>query len=253
MAERVPWPPVVIVTGTGTGVGKTVVTAALTAMLRSLGLTVAVVKPLQTGVSAEDDGDIQDVRRLLGRDEGVTVHEFVRLREPLAPETAARLAGVALPPVAEHAAAVARLAATADVVVVEGAGGLLVRLDSRGGTLADVGMALRSSGVDARYVIVASPALGTLNHTALTAEALASRGLPSLGVIIGSYPREPGLAERTNLEDLPAVARCPLVGVLPEGAGRLSPEDFGRGALEWFDVEALPVSASSRRSAAGTS
>jgi dethiobiotin synthetase len=119
-------------------------------------------------------------------------------------------------------------------VLVEGAGLLLVHLDGRGGTLADIGTALRSKGISIGYVLVASPSLGTLNHTALTAEALASRELPLLGVVVGSYPAEPGLAEQSNLLDLPRVARAPLLGRLPEGAGALADTEFGRQAPHWL-------------------
>ena len=226
-------PKVVVVTGTGTEVGKTVVTAALAVMLRRRGAAVAVVKPLQTGVTADEDGDIQVVQHLLGDDAGVTFHEFVRLRAPLAPDAAARLQGLTLPPVAEHAQAIAAIAHEVDIVLVEGAGGLLVRLDSRGGTLADLGSALRYKGLSTGYVLVSSPGLGTLNHTALTAEALAARKLPLLGVVIGSYPARPGLAEESNLEDLPRVAGAPLLGCLPEGAASLSSSDFGGQAPAW--------------------
>jgi dethiobiotin synthetase len=234
MSEPIPLPKVVLVTGTSTGVGKTVVTAALTVMLRRRGATVAVVKPLQTGVTDDEDGDLQVVQQLLGQDPGITFHEFVRLRPPLAPDTAARLQGVTLPPVAEHARSIAAITNEVDVVLVEGAGGLLVRLDSRRGTLADIGTSLRSKGISIGYVLVASPSLGTLNHTALTAEALASRDLPLLGVVVGSYPAEPGLAEESNLVDLPLVANAPLLGNLPEGAGALTPMVFGRQAVEWL-------------------
>src|SRR5689334_772952 len=188
MPEPIPLPKVVLVTGTSTGVGKTVVTAALTVMLRRRGATVAVVKPLQTGVTDDEDGDLQVVQHLLGEDQGVSFHEFVRLRAPLAPDTAARLQEVTLPRVAEHARSITTIAGEADVVLVEGAGGLLVHLDNRGGTLADIGIALRYKGFSVGYVLVASPSLGTLNHTALTGEALAARNLPLLGVVVGSFP-----------------------------------------------------------------
>lgn len=93
---------VVVVAGTGTGVGKTVVTAALAARFRASGASVAAVKPAQTGVGPGEPGDLDVVRGLGGADH---VLEPVRLPEPLAPDTAARRAGVALPPVAATAAA----------------------------------------------------------------------------------------------------------------------------------------------------
>lgn len=227
-------PSVVLVTGTGTEVGKTVVTAALAALVRGRGTSVAVVKPTQTGVGPGDPGDVDEVRRLVGDD--LPVHELVRLRDALSPEAAARREDVALPPVAVHARRISELAAESSVVLVEGAGGLLVRLDARGGTLADIGTALRYKGVSCGAVLVASAGLGTLNAAALTAEALAARAVPLLGVVVGSWPAEPGLAETENLVDLPRVTGAPLWGSVPEGAGRMPRADFVRAVPTWFTV-----------------
>jgi dethiobiotin synthetase len=218
---------ILVVTGTGTGVGKTVVTAAIAALALARGDSVAAVKPAQTGVpdarapDADADADTPDVDtvRLLS---GVTdTHELTRFPHPLSPEAAARSAG--LPPLDMAAAAdyVAKLAESRDLVLVEGAGGLLVRYDTDGRTIADLARALR-----APVVVVAAAGLGTLNHTALTCEALAARKIVSKGVVIGSWPRHPGLAELANLTDLEVVAGGPLAGVLPEGAGLLLPPEF---------------------------
>ncbi|MEO5611104.1 MAG: dethiobiotin synthase [Ornithinibacter sp.] len=224
---------VVLVTGTGTGVGKTVVTAALAAVVRERGSSVAVVKPAQTGLEPGEPGDVDEVRRLLGDD--VVTHELLRLRDPLSPEAAARREGVSLPPVGLHAKRIGEIAAETEVVFVEGAGGLLVRLDQRGGTLADIGAGLRYKGIGCGVVLVASAGLGTLNTAALTAEALASRSVPLLGVVIGSWPTEPGLAEESNLIDLPRVTGAPLWGCIPEGAGAMGRADFLAGVPGWFD------------------
>jgi dethiobiotin synthetase len=225
---------VVLVTGTGTGVGKTVVTAALAAVVRERGSSVAVVKPAQTGLLAGEPGDVDEVRRLVGDD--VATEERVRLRDPLSPEAAARHEGVRLPPVSVHARRVGEIAAEHEVVFIEGAGGLLVRLDDRGGTLADLGTGLRYKGIGCGVVLVAQAGLGTLNVAALTAEALAARSLPLLGVVIGSWPPEPGLAEESNLVDLPRVTGAPLWGRIPEGAGALARADFLAGVPTWFDL-----------------
>ena len=233
MAEPLSLPAVVVVTGTGTGVGKTVATAALAAILRARGTDVVVVKVAQTGVAPGDAGDIEDVCRLAGP---VPTHEFVRLPDPLAPDTAARRAGVALPTIGEHARSLRDLAATVDVVLVEGAGGLLVRLDERGATLADLGVALRYLGTSCGVVLVASAGLGTLNTAALTAEALRHRQLPLLGVVIGSWPDQPDLASRCNLADLPEVTRAPLWGRIPHGAGSLTTSEFTDAAAGWIDL-----------------
>jgi dethiobiotin synthetase len=226
---------VVLVTGTGTEIGKTVVTAALAAIVRERGSSVAVVKPAQTGLSPGEPGDVDEVRRLAGDD--VVTHELVRLRDPLSPEAAARRAGVAIPPVAAHAKRVGEVAAESEVVFVEGSGGLLVRLDQRGGTLADLGAGLRYKGIGCGVVLVAGAGLGTLNIAALTAEALAARSLPLLGVVIGSWPDEPGLAEESNLVDLPRVTGAPLWGRIPQGAGRMTRADFLAGVPAWFDLD----------------
>jgi len=229
---------VLVVTGTNTGVGKTIATAALAVALRARGLRVAVAKPTQTGASSEEPGDLQEVCRLAGS-AGLTAWEGVRLRDPLAPASAARTEGRSIPTVTEHARAVAELAGGHDVVLVEGAGGLLVELDSAGGTLADLAVALRYKGIGVGVVVVAAPGLGTLNHTALTVEALRARSLPIVGVVVGSWPQppaEPDLAMRENLADLPRVAGSALLGVLPDGAGALAPDDFQAAAVEWLAV-----------------
>jgi dethiobiotin synthetase len=75
-------------------------------------------------------------------------------------------------------------------------------------------------------VVVADPALGTLNHTALTLEALAHRGLRLAGVVLGSWPDDPDLACRCNIGDLEVLAARPLSGALPAGAGGLDPAEF---------------------------
>lgn len=229
--------PVIIVTGTDTEVGKTVATAAITAALVGQGMRVAVVKPTQTGLQPGEAGDVDEVVRLAGT-RNVTTHEFVRLPDPLAPDAAARLAGTELPTITEHAERVAEIAQRDDVntVIVEGAGGLLVHLDGAGATLADLAIALRHKGIRAGFILVVAPRLGTLNVTALTAEALRHRDLDLIGYIVGSYPDEPGLAERTNLDDLPNAAGAQPLGQIPEGAAALDPATFQNNASEWVHL-----------------
>ncbi|MEV0189793.1 dethiobiotin synthase [Kitasatospora purpeofusca] len=216
---------VLFVTGTGTEVGKTVTTAAVTASALRAGLRVAVLKPGQTGVAPEEPGDADEVRRLAGpaapAPDALTLRELARYPEPLAPDTAARRSGLPCLAPEDVAKEVAALAERHDLVLVEGAGGLLVRYDEQGRTLADQARAVRELGLPAEVLLVATAGLGTLNTTALTAEALAARGLPLLGVVVGAWPDSPGLADRCNLADLPrAAAGAPLLGALPERAGR---------------------------------
>jgi dethiobiotin synthetase len=210
---------VLVVTGTGTGVGKTVVTSALAALAVAAGCRVAVLKVAQTGVYAGQPGDVEEVRRLVGP--SVTCRELARYPDPLAPATAARRAGRSPVTPATAIAAIRELAAEHDLVLIEGTGGLLVPLDDRGGTLADVAAALA-----APVLVVAAAGLGTLNHTVLTVEALRTRSLGCVGVVIGAWPAEPDLAAQCNLVDLPAVTGLPLLGALQEGAGRLTRGEF---------------------------
>ena len=216
---------VLVVTGTGTGVGKTVATAALAVRAAGSG-SVVVVKPVQTGVGpGSEPGDADLIHALTG----CAVQEFTCLEDPLAPDTAARRRGVRIPPVAEYADRVRVLAEFHDTVIVEGAGGLLVRLDTDGGTLLDLAEQLA-----AEVVVVAAAGLGTLNHTELTVAALRDRGIEPSGLVIGSWPAEPDLAETCNREDLPRVTGLPLLAVLPEGAGSLGREEFRAQAPAWF-------------------
>ncbi len=218
-------PAVILVTGTDTGVGKTITTAALAAVLQAAGRSVAVYKPCQSGAAC-GDSDAAEIVRLAG---AVTAETGVVLKEPLAPAAAAAVEEKPLPGLAVHAGRVRELAVSHQHVLVEGAGGLLVDLDSDGGTLADLG-----SSLAAAFVLVARPGLGTLNHTALTLEALAARKLQVLGLVLGSWPRDPGLVHHSNREVLSSLT-VPFLGALPERAAELSPADFRVGAAAWLN------------------
>lgn len=211
-----------VITGTGTGVGKTIVTAALASVAAQAGRRVAVVKPVQTGLQPGEPGDAAEVARLSGVG---ACHELVRFPDPLSPEAAARVSG--LPPADLDGIThwLSTNVGDEELVLVEGAGGLLVRFDHAGWTIADLAARLRAS-----VVVVADPALGTLNHTALTLAALAARRLSLAGVVLGSWPAEPDLACRTNLTDLPTVIGGPLAGALPAGAATLTRAEFAAAA-----------------------
>jgi dethiobiotin synthetase len=217
---------VLLVTGTGTGVGKTVVTAAVAALAAAGGQTVAVVKPAQTGVAPDEPGDLAEIDRLAAPR---TLLELVRFPDPLSPAAAAGRAGQPPLDVAAAADRIGTLAADHDLVLVEGAGGLLVRLDGRGSTLADLAGVLADRH-GAELLVVVAAGLGTLNHTALTLEALDARGLRCAGLVVGSWPAAPGLACRSNLVDLQTLGRAPLAGALPAGAGVLDRVAFAQVA-----------------------
>lgn len=205
-----------LVTGTGTGVGKTVVTAAIAALAVARGERVVVVKPAQTGEADGAPGDAAEVARLAG---DVQTVELVRYPDPLSPEAAARVSGRA--PLTLEGCVRAIGSLDADLILVEGAGGLLVRYDDAGLTIADVAAALALP-----VVLVTAAGLGTLNATALTLEAMRARGLALHSLVVGAWPVDAGLAEQCNLDDLPVLAGADLGGVLPDGAASLAPEAF---------------------------
>jgi dethiobiotin synthetase len=187
------------------------------------------VKPVQTGIAGTEPGDADEVHRL----SGCAVQEFTALDDPLAPDTAARLRGVRIPPVAEYADRIRVLAEFHDTVIVEGAGGLLVRLDTEGGTLLDLAETLAAS-VKVEVVVVAAAGLGTLNHAELTVGALRARGLEPAGLVIGAWPDDPDLAERCNADDLPLVTGVPVLATIPAGAGAHARDAFRASAPAWF-------------------
>ncbi len=219
---------ILLVTGTSTGVGKTVVTAALAAVAAESGRGVGVCKPAQTGVAPGEAGDLVDIQRLSGIEK---VSELARYPEPLAPDTAARRSGLPELTLAQVVAAVRDLDTAGDLTLVEGAGGLLVGLGERGFTLVDVARELQ-----APIVVVAAAGLGTLNHSALTVAALRTAGVECAGLIVGSWPSEPDLAAQCNLDDLPRVTGVDIVGSVPEGAGTYGRDRFRASAPGWFDT-----------------
>lgn len=212
----------VFVTGTDTGIGKTVVSAALAACWAAAGATVTYVKPAQSGAADGDD----DARDVAAWAPGTRTVVGTVLDEPLAPSVAARRAGITLTrdglvePVVTARAAGRRL-------VVEGAGGLLVELGTDGTTCADLAAAL-----DLPLVVVARPGLGTLNHTALTLAEADRRGLSVAGVVVSGHPDDPDVATRTNLAELVRLTEGRLAGVVP----RLATVDATalRAATSWF-------------------
>jgi dethiobiotin synthetase len=213
---------VLVVTGTGTGVGKTVVTAALACHARQAGIDVAVCKPVQTGTDAGDD-DLAEVGRLSGVTELVGL---ARYPLPLAPAAAAEQAGTALPAGEGVLRLIRGLDRKGRLTLVEGAGGLLVELADGGVTLRDLAVELAAAAL-----VVVSADLGTLNHTALTLESLAARGVSCEGLVIGSWPARPGLVEVSNRSALAGMA--PVRAVVPAGAAAMP--DFAAVSAEAFD------------------
>ena len=216
---------VVMVTGTDTGVGKTVVTAAIASAAIATGLTVSVVKPAQTGTADGAPLDVDEISRLVAPHAATTLVEYP---DPLAPLMAARVAGVTPLELYDVVDAVRAQAKDFDLVLVEGAGGLLVPMGVRPSgapwTMGDLAVS-----VDATAVVVARAGLGTLNHTALTLEALQRRAVAA-HVVFGSWPAEPERVHWSNLDEL-----LPhLAGSVPADVGDSDPGVFRRSAPGWL-------------------
>jgi dethiobiotin synthetase len=214
---------VLIVTGTGTGVGKTVATAALTSAARQAGVDVAVCKPVQTGTDAGDD--LAEVTRLSGL---TKVVGLARYPQPLAPLAAAEQAGTSLPTRKNVLKLIRALDRPGQLTLVEGAGGLLVELADASVTLRDLAADLKAA-----VLVVATAELGTLNHTALTVESLAAHGISCAGLVIGTWPIQPGVVETSNRSALARLA--PLRAALPAGAASLGAGEFAAMSAHAFD------------------
>ena len=220
---------IIAVTGTNTDVGKTVATAGIAAVLKRRGFDVVAAKPIQTGEEA-GQGDASAVAKLAG----IETFERWRYPEPLAPNLAARRAGIQTPSLDEVTEWIRSLDAPERVVLVEGAGGLLVRL-ADDYTLADIAKA-----TGAPLVVVTSLGLGSLNLAELTCVHARATGLEVLGLIGGSMPDNPNLPTRLNVEEMPEVTGAEYWGHLPEGCGRLSQDEFADVAWEAIGARVSP-------------
>jgi len=203
----------VFVTGTDTGVGKTVVAAGLARGLAQAGLSAGVMKPIATGGAPAPRGHVAADARFLVKATGCgDPPELVNpicLPEPLAPTVAARLSRQTID-LACVADAFQVLARRHDAVVVEGIGGLLVPI---GGGFVVADLAAR---LGLPLVVVARPGLGTINHTLLTVEAARNRGLKVAAVVINAYrPEEAGVCERTNPEEIERAGQVPVAAIVP--------------------------------------
>jgi len=200
----------VFVTGTDTGVGKTLVAAALARHLRGRNLDVGVMKPVETGVT--DPGRPGPDAALLQwaaccADDPALIAPY-RLRAPLAPALAAEEESVRVD-LAHIVEAVRSMSDRHDFTIVEGAGGLMVPLV--GGLLvADLVLQL---GLP--LLVVCRPGLGTINHTLLTVHAARTMGIPLAGFIINGTPQQPDAAEALAPHTLASLASADLLGVLP--------------------------------------
>ena len=204
----------IFVTGTDTGVGKTLVAAALARFLTGRGLRVGVMKPVETGVfdPARPGPDAELLRWAAG---GTLAEELLapyRFRLPLAPAVAAEKEGQAIEP-SRLLDAMGEVARDHDYIIVEGAGGLMVPLVG-GYLIADL---VRESTLP--LLTICRPSLGTINHTLLTLFAARTMEIPLAGYLINNLSAEPDAAAEASPHALASLASADLLGVLPEVFG----------------------------------
>jgi dethiobiotin synthetase len=212
------------ITGTDTGVGKTLVACGIAALFKESGYRVGVMKPAETGceekAGALFPADAARLKESSGSDATLERICPYRFKEPLAPSVAAERAGAAID-IDRLCALYYEIAATNDLTLVEGAGGLLVPLLPHY-TYADLAKLLKLP-----VIVVAANRLGAINHLMLTLENAASRGLTVLGYVWNRLEADPSLAAETNPDALRFLTATPCLGEIPY----IASGDFGRDAV----------------------
>lgn len=222
------------ITGTDTGVGKTFITAAIARQLREQGHKVGAYKPAVSGCIDGPNGprweDLETLSAAIGGEFPIEHIGPQRFRAPLAPPVSARLEN------RQVDAALLRAGAfwwdgLVDLLLVEGAGGLLSPM-TESDNVADV-----ARDLDYPLLIVARAGLGTINHTLLTVEAAASRGLRVAGIVLNQCtPDGDDLSIASNADELGKRCRIPILGVFPFAlhAALLQQECFRK--INWYEL-----------------
>jgi dethiobiotin synthetase len=208
----------IFITGTDTGVGKTYVACGLAKTLRKKGIDVGVMKPAETGCRLHAGRlvprDALSLIRSAGVQDSLSLVNSYRFRKPLAPAVAAECEGKKIDPKRIYRA-FQTLSRRHDIMIVEGAGGILVPLSSQYAYL-DLAKKL---GLP--VLIVARPCLGTINHTLLTIAALKARKIAIAGIAINyAIARKAGLAEKTSPAVIETISGIRIVGIIPHASRR---------------------------------
>lgn len=214
LAGGIPSRGIVFVTGTDTGVGKTWIGCGLVRALRAAGRTVVVRKPAESGCESRQGvlypADAAALRSAAGSDEPLDRVCPVQLEEPLAPGIAAARAGVIVDP-SRIAREIVERSSEADVVVVEGAGGLLVPLWDKY-FYADL-----ARDIGASLLVVVGARLGAINQALLTLEAASSRGLVVSGLVVNHADPREDTATRTLVASFRDLTTVPVLASVPYG------------------------------------
>ena len=231
--------PAILITGTDTGVGKTYVGALLASAFRARGLSVGVFKPLESDWSENGEGsDAAFLAAAAGQAQPLDDVCLYPFAAPLAPLVAARLEGVAVD-VERIAAHLENLRRRFDVVLVEGAGGLLAPL-APDWTILDLAA---HSGLSA--LVVVANRLGCLNHALLTDRVLLKGRIERLGFVFNACPNAPDDSQSTNPRVLASLSDAPVLGLVPEkDLSPLPPETWGDLLPADFDLDGILARAS---------
>ncbi|KXZ21845.1 dethiobiotin synthase [Bacillus nakamurai] len=198
------------VTGTDTGVGKTVISCGLAALFKQKNVDVGVFKPFLSGVPRShpksDTSLLKQMSQTCLSHEDITPFEC---KEPLAPHVALMLEGrsVGMEEVINHWR---NIKDKHDCFIVEGAGGISVPLGE------DYLVSHLIKALELPVVIVTRPDLGTINHTYLTVEYAKKMGLHIIGIVINGTSNRPGLDEETNPKMIETLCGVPILGITPK-------------------------------------
>ncbi len=220
MTRRAPLSKGIFITGTDTGVGKTIVSAAIIRALIKKGIKVGAMKPVETGCTEKRGkgqktlipSDGMFLRETAEMDDSIDLVTPIRFEFPLAPMVAAELEKRPVD-LDKIFSAYGALSKKYDFMVVEGVGGLLVPINKRQEAYFVIDLI---KDLEFPVIVVARPTLGTINHTLLTVNYALKEGINVLGVIINSHnPPEDSLAEKTNPDVLRKLCPVPVIGMLP--------------------------------------
>ena len=211
------------ITGTGTGVGKTIVTAGLAAHFLSNGKNVSIMKPVQTGT----DKSVSDLEIIKAIVPGITplpklLTSPYSFSLPASPLLAAKNENKKInPEIILKAFKDASFSPDIDVLLVEGSGGLLVPLTEKF-LMIDL-----ISQMNIPVILVSTAGLGTVNHTLLSIEAMKKRNLKIAGIIINRMPMKPGVVEKDNVKTIEQMSEVPVIAVISEFPFRRKYKNLG--------------------------
>lgn len=202
----------IFITGTDTAVGKTLIAGGMAGVWAKSGMSIGVMKPVESGCVRSDNGlqpqDALFLKEMSASTDGLDLINPYRFEHPLAPRRAAELEGVEID-FKKIERIYRQLERTHDLMLVEGAGGLLTPV-YKAFTVADL-----IKRLDIPLVVVAKNSLGTINHTLLTVECARNRGLTVLGIIINTLTCSPDSSRETNPLIIKELSGIPLLGITP--------------------------------------